>query len=347
MRKFVLVIFYFHVWQAHAETTALNGIGLKHDSLTSFSFIVSGHFHGSSSNVSGFPAASLQANIGKINLLGAHFLVSTGDMFLDIRNDIPNYKKALFSRVTIPIFNVPGNHDYPKSIYEENFGKTYGYFFYKDCAFLLLDTELDNGSIEGDQWELFRDVILKSSGGNSIRNVFIFSHRPVWAEDDEKLKRVFQENTKSTFKTNFESEIEPFLMKIKKKMNFYWFSGSLGGNAPASFFYHKANDKITYIQSAIRDLPRDAMLQVYVEEGNVSFKTFSLNQHKAPRLEDCNVEMWKRGPVDEGFNYRLIKLYMIQMVTHRYFWYGAGWTTGFILLLVWFGKRRRRKAHGR
>ncbi|MFI5203389.1 MAG: metallophosphoesterase family protein [Flavobacteriales bacterium] len=342
MKKYIVHIFLLVVLNVNGKESPFNRLKLVHDSTLNFSFIVSGHFHGSSSNISGFPASSLQGNIGKINLLGAHFMVSTGDMFLDIRNDIPNYKKALFSRLTVPLFNVPGNHDYPKSVYEENFGKTYGHFFYKNCVFLLLDTEMDNGSLKGEQWQLFQDVILKCSGGNSIRNVFIFSHRPVWAEDDEELKNIFLENTKSTFKTNFETEVEPFLKKIKKKLNFYWFSGSLGGQAPASFFYHKSDERITYIQSAIRDLPHDAMLQVYVEKGNVRFETFSLNHNKAPELEECNREMWKRGPVEKPFNYRLIKLYMVNMLTHRYFWYGVCWTTVGIGL-IWFCRKRRRK----
>jgi hypothetical protein len=304
-----------------------------------YSFFVSGHWHGSSTNQSGFPASTILANIEKINNDSAWFLVSTGDIFLDVRKDIPNYETYLFNKLEKPLYNAVGNHDISGSIYEEKFGSTSSSFFIESELYIILNTECNDGSIKGEQLKFFEDALSKHATEETpIKNIFIFSHRPIWAEENEELKNLFVDNTKSEFGNNFESEILPLLIKYTKKSSIYWFSGSLGGNAPASFFYYKDKNNITYIQSAIRDLPRDGLLKVKVSHGQVSFETVSLTSQQMPKLEDCGLNLWKNPPA-ESFNYRLIPLYTKQMVFHRYFWYGASITL-FVTVIVFFLRRR-------
>ena len=115
------------------------------------------------------------------------------------------------------------------------------------------------------------------------------------------------------------------------------------GYAPASFFYHKDENGITYIQSAIRDLPRDAMLKVNVDNGIVTFETFSLNNNKVEPLEYYNIDYWKKNyKGKQPFNYRLIPMYVKQTVFHRYYWYGI-FSTLFLVLVIWFIRKRRKK----
>lgn len=306
------------------------------DSTGKYSFIVSGHFHGSSNNLSGFPAASLLANLERINNMGVVFVASTGDLFLDIEKDIPNYEMALFNKLTAPLFNAVGNHDVSGKIYDKNFGDSFARFTLRSELFIFLDTERDNGSIKNEQLEFLKHI------SSAEKNVFIFSHRPIWAEEDEEMKDFFLDNTRSEFGNNFKNEVEPLLIEAAKTKNIYWFSGSLG-NAPASFFYHKDEHGITYIQSAIRDLPRDAMLKVNVDNGKVSFETFSLNSNKVEPLEYYNIDYWKEHYKDKPpFNFRLVPLYVKNTVTHRYYWYGIA-SCMFGVLVVWLIMRRRKK----
>lgn len=289
----------------------------------SYSFFVGGHFHGSSTNLSGYPAASLLANIDQLNADTTMFLISTGDMFLDVRNNIPNYERSFFNKLKIPLFNAVGNHDVSGNVYNTHFGQTWSGFQLGTEAFIILDAEINDGSIKDEQLVFFKSSIEKWCNADSkIKNIFIFTHRPVWAEEDEKLKNIFLENTQSDFGNNFQSTILPLLKKHASKQKFYWFSGSLGANAPASFFTYTKNKNITFIQTAIRDLPRDGILKVKLTNSVVSFETISFSDQKMPKFETCGLNMWKGAPASAPFNYRLIPLYIKQMLFHRYFWYG-------------------------
>ena len=57
------------------------------DSVSNYSFIVSGHFHGQSNNGSTYPASTVLASIDTLNKLNPTFLMSLGDLFLDV-NDV-------------------------------------------------------------------------------------------------------------------------------------------------------------------------------------------------------------------------------------------------------------------
>jgi len=322
----------------------LNGIKLNlKDSTGKYSFIVSGHFHGSSNNQSGFPAASLLANIDNLNKMKLAFIASTGDLFMDPEKDYENYKLSFFQKLNAPLFNAVGNHDISGAFgnyYVKSNEPNMLWFRINTELYLFLDTEFKNGSLDDKQLNSLKSYLESKEYGE--KNIFIFSHRPIWAEEDEEMKDFFLDNTRSEWGNNFKTEVEPLLIEAAKTKNIYWCSGSLG-NAPASFFYHKDEYGIAYIQSAIRDLPRDAMLKVNVDNGKVTFETFSLNSNKVEPLEHYNIEYWKKHYKDkQPFNYRLIPLYVKQTLFHRYFWYGI-FTASFFVLLIWFIRRRRKK----
>lgn len=284
-----------------------------------FSFIVSGHFHGASNSASGMPAASLMANIDTLNGMNAAFIMCLGDLFLNVDRDHNNYEKYLFPKLKIPLLNAVGNHDVDNEFYRAHYGKTFHSFEIGSSRFIVLDSEMDNGDIGNSQLE-FLKLNLKTE--NRIKNIFIFMHRTLWVDMDEDLMKLFPDNTQSATSTNFKDEVFPMIAKASENARVYLFSGSLG-NAPASFFYHPYNKKITFIATAIRDLPRDAVLLVDSKQGKISFRTFSLNSNVALPFENYTMDWWKNHrPEEPSFNWRLAPLYVWQMVTHRYFWYG-------------------------
>lgn len=310
------------------------------DTVKEYSFIVSGHFHGSSTNQSGYPASTVLSNLDVFNQ--TNFIIITGDLFLDIKNDIISYSKSFFSKLGVPWFNAVGNHDATGTIFEENFGPTYYMFRVQSEVFIILDTELDNGSINGEQLRFFKDKLNAIANDPTAKNLFIVSHRPIWCEDDKELKDLFKDNTRSLFSSNFSSEILPLLQSLTKKVKISWFSGSLGGSAPASFFYHEKSRNLIYIQSAIRNLQRDAVLKVMVKNGEIEYKTISLTRQPAPELKSCGVELW-RTKSEEGFNARLIPMYLKQLFLHRYFWYGILTAIFSIFILRFVFKRFKSK----
>ena len=305
-----------------------------------FTFIVTGHIYGDGSNQSGFPASTFLANLENIEKLNPAFIWFTGDVFRDIENDFPNYQRSLFTKIDFPLYNAVGNHDLTGDFYQENIGDTWYSFSIGNSFFITLDSEYSDSKIDGEQLGFFT-AALENAESAGIKNVFITSHRPIWAETNPEFAGLFSENTRSVFGDNFVNDIQPLLKKYEKDFSIFWFSGSMG-NGPASFFYHQ-DVHVTFIQSAIRNQKRDAVLKVKIKQDRVSFETISLTGQQLEPLENYNLEYWKdyRKPVVK-FNYRLIPLYIKQMFISRYFWYGMG-----LMLLIVFGVSRIRNRLGK
>ncbi len=313
------------------------------DNSVDYSFIVSGHFHGSSSNQSTFPASTLLANIDTLNALHASFLMSLGDMFLDVNEAYKeHYQKTLFDKLKIPVFNAVGNHDVSNgNKYEEYYGKSFFSFIYHTELFIVLNTEVNDGDIKGEQLQMLKGAIASASK-QAIQHIFIFSHRPVWSEEHPVYSKLFKDNTKSQIGLpNYKKEIQPLIEH--SQIPIYWMSGSMGAG-PASFFYDKDASGITFMQTAIRDLPRDAVLIVNVKGGKVFFQGVSLTGEKLLAIESYNVDYWTKNIAPETtFNYRLLPYLTLQLITHHYFWLGL--IAGILLLIVvsWIFKKWKRK----
>ncbi len=303
---------------------------LPPDSNGHYRMIISGHFHGSSGNRSGFPAATLLASLDTINALGANVLLSTGDLFLDPDKDIPRYRRSLFDRLDIPLFNAPGNHDVGPA-YSEAFGEVPILLAIGPDRILLLDTERDNGSLDGQQLGMLRKA------GEGLRGrLFIVTHRPIWAEDDPRYGPLFEGNTRSVLPGNYRREAWPILERIAGTNEVFWISGSMAGRAPASIFFQEHAPRITFIQSALRDEPRDALLIADVGPEGITWSDLSLTGSTLPPVKELDADWWtQRMGSTEPFRWRLLPYLIGQVLRSAAFWYG------FVvaLLLTWVLRR--------
>ena len=336
--KISIYIFFFLFWsvaQLSAQTSLNNQPLDSTINPSDFTFIVTGHIYGDGTNQSGYPASTFLGNLDLIDQLNPAFIWFTGDVFKDLENDYPNYQQSLFTKLDFPLFNAVGNHDLTGDYYQENIGDTWYSFSIGKNLFITLDSEYSDSKIEGEQLE-FLKANLESASSSGIKNVFIASHRPIWAETNPDFVGLFSDNTRSVLGDNFVDDIQPLLKNHQKDYSIYWFSGSMG-SVPVSFFYHQQGN-ITFIQTAIRNLERDAILKVSIKNDEVGFKTISLTGQQLMPLQKYNLEFWEeyRKPVVK-FNYRLIPLYIKQMFINRYFWYGMG-----LMLLIVFGVSRVR-----
>jgi hypothetical protein len=318
-----------------AQRSPFNGHAVPPaDSTGHYRIVIGGHFHGHSNNRSGYPASTLLANLDTINALGAHLFLSTGDLYMDSRKDSARYAKALFGRLHVPFFNAPGNHDRQRTAdpmvteFDVPIGGDSTLIRYDRV--LLLDTEHDNGTIRGDQLERLRAL----SGAIGLRYLFIIAHRPVWAEEDPQYSGLFRDNTRSDFGTGFGKEVYPVLQEIAKRAPVYWISGSLGGQAPSSIFFEQHAPNITYIQCAIRDEPRDALLIADAARDSISWSALSLTGQQLLAPQAYDAAWWReRAGKKESFNWRLLPYLTKQTVLHRAFWWGAAITLLFVLLV--------------
>lgn len=331
---------------ADSIASPFNGRKIAPANSASYEFIVAGHLHGASYNKSGFPAASLLANIDTLNKLSPVFMISLGDLFMAVNDEsINNYNRSFFSKIDFPLFNAVGNHDL-NDHYKKKFGSTWFAFSTPSEACIILDTEVDDGKIEGDQRKFLETRMSEAMSDPGIKSIFIFSHRPVWSENNPRYSHIFQGQTRTEVgSNNFESDIRPLLIGAARTKNVFWMSGSLGV-APASFFYAKEDGyNLTFIQTAIRDLPRDAVLRVKIDNGKVTLLPFSFTGQPLEKIEKYDAKFWESStPPEAKFNYRLLPLMIKQTLMHPYFWWGAGVTMVIVWLISHFRRRRNRQA---
>lgn len=324
---------------AHGQRSPFNGLEvLPADSTGHYRIIIGGHFHGESTNRSGYPASTLLANLDTINGLGANLFLSTGDLYMDALSDSARYAKALFSKLKVPFFNAPGNHDGRFEGDEEVVG--IGPLRQYRDDLLILNTEMDEGSVSMNAREELASL-LNREDLYWPRRVFILSHRPIWAEDDPQYTDLFKDNTRSLTGTNFQKEVYPILQEIAKHAQVYWISGSLGGDAPSSIFFQQhapnnlsRNGGITYIQCAIRDLPRDALLIADVYPDSVAWSALSLTGQRLESPETYDAAWWREHMgKPQPFNWRLLPYLIRKTVTRPEFWWGAALSLVLVLLV--------------
>lgn len=315
-----------------------------------YRILIGGHFHGESTNHSGYPARTLLASIDTINATGADVLLSTGDLFMDTEADRGRYARTLFSRLRMPMFNAVGNHDLDGRRYVDHYGPTsMSLLLPCDTAatvpltgtgpkasadvspltlphayVVILDTEEDGGSILGAQLQRLIEADDHVRSGMA-RAVFIVSHRPIWAEDDERYAPLFRGNTRSLTGTNFKTDVYPLLKKMAERAPVYWISGSMGGTAPSSIFFQPEERNITYVQCAIRDEARDALLIADVYPDTVKWTGLSLTGQRLLPVEQYDAAWWRAHQGEQQrFNWKLLPYLIKITVTHRAFWWGAG-----------------------
>lgn len=314
------------VWTAHVQASYVpspfNGRAIPAvDSSGSYRLVFSGHFHGASNNASGFPAATLLAGIDKLNGLGPHALISTGDLFLAPDRDSARYRSALFDRLHMPLYNAPGNHDKE--------GRAFSEIVYPQWldigtdVILLLDTERDESNIIGDQLQALITLAERSEQGD-LGRVFIVSHRPVWAEDDKVYGPLFSGNTRSLTGCNYTASVFPLVQRMAAHAAVYWISGSMAGGAPSSVFFQQHAPNITYIQSAIRNELRDAVLVLEVTPSGTTWNVVSLTGAAPQAAGKFDAAFWKanRRSAEQPFNWRLLPYLVRSTVTHRAFAWG-------------------------
>lgn len=340
MKQALLILAIFSEVLAPAQVSPYSGrTVVPPDSAGRYRLVIGGHFHGASTNASGFPAATVLANIDAINATQANVLLSTGDLFLQPDKDSARYTSALFQRLQLPLFNAPGNHDLEGRAFRTPMPQRID--MGKD-RIILLDTERDNSDIKDDQLAMLEDLAAEVATVKPDR-VFIVSHRPVWAEDEPRYSALFSGNTRSLTGNNYKRDVWPLIKRMAASTEVYWISGSMAGRAPASLFFQEHDTHITYIQCAVRDQLRDALLIADVDASGIRWKLWSLTGEETFPVRTYDAAWWEaRQSKVEPFNWRRVPFLVKKNLTSPVFWYGAS-TALLLALAISFVRRRTRR----
>lgn len=134
--------------------------------------------------------------IDEINILKPDFAIMVGDL---IQGDTTNLKQLAAewkefwehqSDLIVPFLPLPGNHDITNRVmydyWKKHIGRTYSAFTYKNCLFLLLNTEeWHTNSGEWTNWfgeEQIEYVKSQLTQHADVRHTFVFLHRPLWLQ---------------------------------------------------------------------------------------------------------------------------------------------------------------------
>ncbi len=247
-----------------------------------YSFIVAGHVYGNPwKKEPGLypPFKDKFEYIKKDSLI--KFGIFTGDIVQKaIKEEWDEVDKDI-GELSIPVYFALGNHDNTdRLLFIERYGKTYFKFTYKNDLYIILDPNIDNWNISGDQLIFLKQVL--SEINPAIKNIFVFFHQLLWWSPENKYKNVkpnsFDGRSDSI---NFWTTVEPLFKNIS--CNVVMFAGDVGAASWSADFMYDRYDNITLIASGMGEGAGDNFLIVDVMTDN------SLNYRLIPlNCEDIN-----------------------------------------------------------
>ena len=262
-----------------------------------YSFFAAGHTYGNPMD-NPHPKGLYKPFKHKISFINEDKNIKMGFLLGDVVWTHSHWDAALedMSLFQDSIRVVRGNHDGPLEQFEKRFGKSYYSFEENKDLFIVLDGNLNNWSISGEQLIFLKNIIRNK--GKKARNIFVFVHQIIWWTKNAKK---FHPN--GTFfmgkDVNYWSEVEPLLTKSGKPT--FLFAGDVGAftskqrkkDYPVECFYTK-KDNITYIGTGMGGGIRDNFVIVDVlNNGEVNFRLIHLNGENTNglgKLEEYNTE---------------------------------------------------------
>jgi predicted phosphodiesterase len=193
------------------------------------------HFVVVSDRTGGNRARIFSQAMEQINLLQPTFVVSVGDLIEGYTKDaaiLAGQWKELqtyTSKLQMPFFYVPGNHDVANpteaDVWKERFGRRYYHFLYKDVLFLAVNSDDPNedkekGKLLQEQIEYFAKVLKENT---NVRWTFVCVHKPMWTQTnlDTNGWLELEKALNGRNYTVFAGHIHRYQKFVRQGMNYY------------------------------------------------------------------------------------------------------------------------------
>lgn len=202
------------------------------------------HFVVVSDRTGGHRARVFSQAVEQINLLQPAFVISVGDLIEGYTKDTgalaTQWKEfqTYTSRLNMPFFYVPGNHDLANpveaTVWKERFGRRYYHFVYKDVLFLAVcsddpNEDKEDGKLSKDQIEYFQKVL---SENKNVRWTVVCLHKPVWTHKnlDTNGWLDIEKALQGRPYTVFAGHIHRYQKFVRQGMNYYQLATTGGGS---------------------------------------------------------------------------------------------------------------------
>lgn len=203
------------------------------------------HFVVVSDRTGGHRARIFSEAVEQINLLQPAFVVSVGDLIEGYTKDMSKLAgewkefQTYTSRLQMPFFYVPGNHDTSNAeqidVWKERFGRRYYHFLYKDVLFLAVSSDdpfegKEDGRISKEQVEYFQKVLGENKG---VRWTIVCLHKPMWTHKnlDTNGWLDVEKALAGRNYTVFAGHIHRYQKFVRQGMNYYQLA-TTGGRQP-------------------------------------------------------------------------------------------------------------------
>jgi len=263
-----------------------NEDGTTEESPISYSFFIAGHTYGTPGvdNDGLHPAFKNKFDLiqsdGHIDfgvLTGDIVITGTEQNWNEVDNDIID--------LGLPVYFAAGNHDITdRVLFESRYGQTYYSFVHQSDLFIVLDPNLDEWNISGNQLQFLENAL--NSEAQNVNNIFVFFHQVLWWEPDNIYQNVTLNSLAGRADTiNFWNEIEPLFNGLSKPV--HMFAGDVGAYYTGSEFMYHQYENITLIASGMGGNVRDNFIIIDVhEDASVSYRLIALNAPDISALGD-------------------------------------------------------------
>lgn len=259
-----------------------------HQKTEAYSFFVAGHTFGIyyMDNIGLHPPFMEKFTLIDDRNIDIGFLL--GDIVVVSNEKNWNEVDSVLQYLDCDIYFAAGNHDVTdRPLYESRYGKTYFSFKHMGDLFIVLDPNIDQWNISGEQFVFLREVLEKESG--LVRNIFLFTHQLIWWEKNNKYGNIrLNSHAGKADTTNFWTDIEPLLNALPNEV--YMFAGDLGAADWSDDYMYDNYDNITLIATGMGEGVGDNFIFIEVDEtGKVGFELIALNGddiHALGKLED-------------------------------------------------------------
>ena len=268
-----------------------------------YQFLVAGHIYGSHREDASRPAATLLQYLTTIQQMDLALIMLLGDSINDSTpEDFQELEEKFLDQLDIPVFNAIGNHDIRnngRSRYESRYGPTFYTFRYGPAQMIVLDTELDDCSILGDQRDMLETTLWEALQDSGVEYIFVFMHKVIFIEQFPELLnsenlQVKPNNGSITCEKNYVSLLEKNFLPASRVKPVYLVAGdtgAYGGNF--SPFYEKHPSVPLYtIATGIGDTPQDSILLIFIDHSDIRFEVVSLTGESLNPLETYDHAYW-------------------------------------------------------
>jgi hypothetical protein len=250
-----------------------------------YSFYIAGHAYGK-------PGVESKGLYGpfteKFHLINEYQSIKFGFLLGDLVKKASNeawelVKKDLDSLdPRIENIIVPGNHDVGKGahdakreIFLQQFGKTFFSFKHGNDLFIMLDGNISEWNISGEQLQFLKQSLPNKK--DSANNIFIFSHQLIWQSSSKPEFKKIKPNSLEgrSNNLNFWDEVFPLFSNLTN--NVYFFSGDIGAFPNGNELFYTKYLNVTFVATGMGGGIRDNFLIVSVINDHVEIFFVPIN----------------------------------------------------------------------